>query len=504
MKILSASQIRELDAFTIANEPIESIDLMERASQTFAHWFSEKFDAEAHEIIVFAGPGNNGGDGLAVARLLYFQFYNVKIYWCKISESTSKDFELNLKRLPKRNAVPIVELTKDSPLPNFSDQAIIVDAIFGSGLNRPVEGYWKKLIEHLNELPATIVSIDIPSGLFADRHSSGTSIQADYTLSFELPKLAFLFPENYHSVGQWDFHSIGLDQSFVEKSETLFNFIDLPLVQSILKKRQKYDHKGTFGHALLITGSYGKAGAAVLATRAALRSGAGLVTTHAPKCAYAILQNSIPEAMVSIDTDEFNITVLPKLDPYKAIGIGCGIDNKPLTIKALRDLIHNSKVPVVFDADALNILSENPDLFSQLPKNSILTPHPKEFERLFGSTENDFERNELHRKKASELKIYIVLKGANTCIATPEETCYFNSTGNPGMATGGSGDVLTGLLTGLLAQGYTSKEAAILGVYLHGLAGDIAIRNSQSQESLLAGDLINHFGKAFKIIQHTE
>ncbi len=501
MKILIASQIRALDAFTIANEPIESIDLMERASAVFVHWFSNKFTAEDNEIIIFVGPGNNGGDGLAVARLLYYRFYNVKIYWCKISKTTSKDFEMNLKKLPKRNLVPVVELVKESPLPKLPNQAIVIDAIFGSGLNRPVEGYWATLIEHLNKQSSTIVSIDIPSGFFADRHTAGISIHADYTLSFELPKLAFLFPENSLRVGDWQFQSIGLDKSFIEKFETPFYYTDDYLVKSILKKRKKFDHKGTYGHALLIVGSSGKVGAAVLATKAALRSGAGLVTTHAPKCAYSILQNSIPEAMVSIDSDGYNITVLPKLANYDTIGIGCGIDNKHLTIKVLRDLIYSSMVPVVFDADALNILSENPDLFSQLPKNSILTPHPKEFERLFGSTKNDFERNELQRNKAVELKVIIILKGANTCIATPDGNCYFNATGNPGMATGGSGDVLTGLLIGLLAQGYSSKEAAIFGVYLHGLAGDIAIQNSQSEESLLAGDLIDNFGKAFKMIK---
>lgn len=500
MKILNAGQIRQLDAYTIENEPINSIDLMERAAQTFVRWFTRVFSPDAKDIIIFIGPGNNGGDGLAIARLLYFMYYNIKIYWCKIGENNTEDFEINLSRLPKRNAVEVIQLKTGSPFPSCPNSSVIIDAIFGSGLNRTVEGYWKDLIEHINDQPATIVSVDIPSGLFADRHSSGSSIHADFTFSFELPKLAFLFPENSQSVGNWQFQSIGLDQDFIEKCETPFQLVDHALVQSLFKKRQKFDHKGTYGHALLILGSYGKVGAAVLATKAALRSGAGLVTTHVPKCAYTILQSCVPEAMLSIDENDFNISTLPKLEKYETIGTGCGIDSQPSTVNMLRDLIHTAKVPVVFDADALNILAENPDLFSNLPENSILTPHPKEFERLFGSSENDFERNELQRKKAVEFKIYIVLKGAHTCIATPQGTCFFNSTGNPGMATGGSGDVLTGLLTGLLAQGYSSKDAAILGVYLHGLAGDLAVKDAQSQESLLAGDLIEYFGKAFKTL----
>ncbi len=501
MKILSASQIRELDAFTIENEPIESIDLMERASQVFTNWFSEKFTPEENQILIFVGPGNNGGDGLAVARMLYYKFYDVKIFWCKIGNSTSPDFEKNLKRLPKRNVVPVEEINSNDSLPEIPKKAIIIDAIFGSGLNRPVEGSWAKLIHYLNQQSNTIVSIDIPSGLFADRHTGGVSIYANFTLSFELPKLSFFFPENHQSVGNWDFKSIGLDSNFIEKCKTSFFYSDPAVIKSILKKRKKFDHKGTFGHALLILGSFGKVGAAVLATSAALRSGAGLVTTHAPKCAYSILQSSTPEAMVSIDPEELYISEIPKLDPYKAIGIGCGIDSNQLTIKALKNLIDSSKVPVVFDADALNIISENQEWLSQLPKNSILTPHPKEFERLFGNTQNDFDRNELQRKKATELGVFIILKGAHTSIATPEGNCYFNATGNPGMATGGSGDVLTGLLTSLLAQGYSPEEAAVLGVYLHGLAADIEVQNTQSEESFLAGDLISNFGKAFKKIR---
>ena len=497
MKIFSATQIRKLDAYTIEHEPIKSIDLMERASLTFVDWFTQNFPPETHKISIFVGPGNNGGDGLAIARLLYFQFYAVQIFWCKIGNSVSEDFEINLKRLPKRNAVPLHEISNGDPLPDLSDQTLIIDAIFGSGLNRSVQGFWKDLIHHLNNQKTTIVSVDIPSGLFADQHSSGISIHADFTFSFELPKLAFLFPENNQRVGNWLCKSIGLDQSFIQKTETNNFYADHQLANSILKNRQKFDHKGTYGHALLMAGSQGKIGAAILAVKAALRGGAGLVSIHAPKCAYTILQSAVPEAMVSIDDENNFISKVPGLERFKSIGIGPGIDNNPQTINALKELIKVFNKPIVFDADALNILAQNQDLLAKLPKNSILTPHPKEFERLFGKTENDYDRNNLQRTKAEKLGVFIVLKGAHTCIATPSGDCYFNSTGNPGMATGGSGDVLTGLITSLLAQGYDSKSSSILGVYLHGLAADIALEETQNEESMIASDLINYFGKAF-------
>lgn len=497
MKIFSAEQIRDLDAHTIENEPIASIDLMERAASVFTDWFCEHYPDEDRPVAVFCGIGNNGGDGLAVARLLHRRFYNVTVFWCKISDKTSPDFQANLNRLPIREAVPVITIEKGDDLPELAPDAILIDAIFGSGLNRPVEGYWAKLMEYLNQSSCPIVAIDIPSGLFADQHTDSTTIKAERTLSFQLPKLAFLYPENHQRVGEWACRSIGLAPEFIAQTETSNYYLDQPFICSFLKKRNKYDHKGTYGHALLIMGSYGKVGAALLAARACLRSGAGLTTVHVPKCAFEIVQGQVPEAMLSIDSDDHFFTTLPNLDSYRAIGVGCGLDQQDTTCKALQELLQKSQVPLVIDADALNILGKNQSWQLDLPKNSILTPHPKEFERLFGATANHFERNALQRQKARELGVFIILKGAHTCIASPEGKCYFNSTGNPGMGTGGSGDVLAGFITGLLAQSYTSLEACILGVFLHGLAGDLAAEDV-GQEALIAGDIIHYIGKAFK------
>lgn len=496
MKILQAEQIRELDAYTIKNEPISSIDLMERAALTFIYWFTDRFPDVDQRVHIICGPGNNGGDGLAAARLLHQRFYEVTVYRCRITDHVSDDFAANLERLPGRGDVPVIDIEKDGDLPEIAPGGIVIDAVFGSGLNRPVEGFWAELLRHLNQLPVTRVAIDVPSGLFADQHSTGAVFHAHHTFSFQMPKLAFLFAENQEAAGEWTVGDIGLSREFIERTETPYFLTEEAMVRRMLHHRKKFDHKGVFGHALLIMGSYGKVGAAILAARAALRSGAGLVSVHAPRCAYEILQISVPEAMVSIDRHKFYLSEIPDLESYQAVGVGCGLDKRKTTRDALLELLDKAEQPLVIDADGLNLIGETEGALRKIPKGSILTPHPKEFERLFGKTGNNFEENERQRAMAEELGIYIVLKGGVTCVATPEGDCYFNPTGNPGMATGGSGDVLTGIITGLVAQGYSSLEASVLGVYVHGLAGDLAAADLE-HESLVAGDLIAYLGKAF-------
>jgi ADP-dependent NAD(P)H-hydrate dehydratase / NAD(P)H-hydrate epimerase len=502
MKIFLAPQIRALDQYTIQREPIVSIDLMERAAQVFTHWFIERYPDVKRPIHIFCGPGNNGGDGLAVARLLHQRFYDVSVYLCQISPQTSADFRINRERLPAFDAVSVKEIAAGDVLPALPRRAIAIDAIFGSGLSRPVEGYWGKLLEWLNVQPVARVAIDIPSGLLADAPSTGVVFHADYTLSFEVPKLAFFFPENAEAVGQWAVRSIGLHPEALAATPTDYHYLDEAMAAPLIKTRTKYGHKGTYGHALLIMGSYGKMGAAILASRACLRAGAGLVTAHIPRCGYEIMQISVPEAMVSIDRHQYYLSELPPLEPYTAIAAGCGLDGKKTTRETLLELLQKAARPLVLDADALNILGKNQEWQRLIPAGSILTPHPREFERLFGKTVNSFERNALQRAKAQELGVYILLKGAHTCIATPQGDCYFNATGNPGMATGGSGDVLTGIIAGLLAQGYAPLEAALLGAFVHGLAGDIAAA-ALEHESLIAGDIVQYLGGAFQKLHHT-
>lgn len=470
---------------------------MERAATCFTRWFIQTYPDQQQPVHIICGIGNNAGDGLVAGRLLHHSGYDVTIYTCQISPNRSPDFEANLKRLPGHGAISVYPISKGDALPELPASALIIDALFGSGLNRPVTGYWSDLLLHLNDLKAERVAIDIPSGVYADQPTTGTAFHAHRTFSFELPKLAFLFPENAERVGAWTARSIGLHPKAIAQADTSNFYLTEAIAHNLLRPRAKFSHKGTHGHALLIVGSYGKMGAALLAARGALRSGAGLVSLHVPKTGYNIVQTAVPEAMVSLDEHELQFTEVPDLTPYQAIGTGCGLGQGTLTQKALDQLIGQASQPLVLDADALNILSTQPHLLEALPHQSILTPHPKEFERLFGATPNHFERHKLQVRKARELDVIIVLKGAHTCIALPNGHSYFNSTGNAGMATGGSGDVLAGILTGLLAQGYPPESAALLGVFLHGLAGDYALQQ-ESEESLIAGDLPGALGLAFR------
>lgn len=508
MKIFNTGQIRAWDSYTIEKEPIASIELMNRAAQAFTDWFVGIYDDPKRPVFVFAGTGNNGGDGLAVARLLHWLVYEVKVVVCDFGGQHSPDFEAQLKLLQKD--VDVVALTCADDLKKLNNlknlnNIVLIDALFGSGLSRPLEGEWQQVTGFLNGLPGEIVSIDLPSGLFADKHTPGQAvIKARRTFSFETPKRAFFFPENAERVGEWAYGSIGLHLDYYSGTETPFHYFTKNQAGMLLRPRAKFSHKGTFGHALLITGSYGKMGAAVLAARACLRSGAGLVTVHAPRCGYLVLQTAVPEAMFSGDQRARMWTQAPDTQPFSAVGVGCGIGLSPETATALEKLLLSFAVSaaagmgkgLVLDADALNLLAQNPGWWRTVPRNAILTPHPKEFERLFGASANDFERYDLLRHKAQEHGVFFVLKGAHTAIACPDASCWFNSTGNPGLAIGGAGDVLTGLLTGLLAQGYSPRDAALLGVYLHGLAGDVAAE-AEGQDALTAGDLTAFIPRAW-------
>lgn len=496
MKIYSSEQIKRWDQHTIKHEPITSIDLMERASLAFCQEFMRLFPDKQSSIALFCGPGNNGGDGLAVGRILHFEGYSIQIYICEIGHQFSEDFVKNKERLPQLDTLSISTIRKDDAMPEIGAHQLVIDAIFGTGLNRPVIGYWAQLLNQINQSNQPRVSIDIPSGLPADGIVLGDCIQANYTISFERPKQSFFLSENDRYVGKWSIVEIGLDQAFEQHEKSHYYFSSRSLVQKIKKNRDTFGHKGTYGHALLITGSYGMMGAAQLCTKACLRSGAGLVSNYIPRSGYPILQSTCPEAMTLCDPDNAYITQIPNLKKYKAIGIGPGIGQYPQTQKALVALLEEANQPLVIDADALNFLASEKELLKKIPKNSILTPHPGEFNRLFGKTSNDLEALTLLRNKSIELQTTIILKGAYSRISFPSGEIYFNCTGNPGMATGGSGDVLTGILTGLLAQGYTVAEAALLGVFLHGSAGDIACQE-MGQEAMLASDIIRHLGNAF-------
>ncbi|MEI6900763.1 MAG: NAD(P)H-hydrate dehydratase [Bacteroidota bacterium] len=505
MKILPVEKTGEADRFTIEHEPIADIDLMERAAGACFQWFATNIPPSS-KIKIFCGTGNNGGDGLAFARMLCTAGYKTVVYIAGSESRFSSNALTNFHRAEEIQEITLLFLKEGEDV-NFQieEGEIVIDALFGSGLSRKIEGFYERIILKINESHGVIVSIDVPSGLFCDESMAGFDsppvIMADHTLTFAPPKLAFFFPENEQYVGELHLLEIGIHPAFLELVQVR-NFLILQEdCRKLLRRRNQFAHKGNFGHALLIAGSYGKTGAAVLATRAVIRAGVGLVTTHLPKSGISIIQTCVPEGMVDADEDEHIFTGFSDLSKYSAIGIGPGIGQAIQTQKALKLLIQESHVPLVLDADALNILGENRTWLSFLPKGSILTPHMKEFERVAGKTNNDFDRNRVQCEFSVKYGVYVVLKGAHTAITTPEGHCFFNSTGNPGMATGGSGDTLTGIITALLAQGYPSLESAILGVYLHGLAGDFAASET-GEEALIASDIIDYLGKAFKSLYH--
>lgn len=495
MQILSAAQIHAWDEYTIRHEPISSVDLMERASTACADWLMQH-GYDNRQFSVYCGKGNNGGDGLVIARLLAASGHDVEVYIAEFGHKGTGDFQINLERLHTTDA-HIRFVSEPGHLKPLTAGHIIVDALFGSGLNRKPEGLNQEIIQHLNNSGAEIISIDVPSGMSADQSSKGYDIiRARHTLSFQRYKLAFLVPENESYCGKIHILDIGLHPGFRSEQQRPTLLTDTSLIAALYRPRNNFAHKGSYGHSLIVAGSHGKIGAAVLATRACLHSGTGLCTVHVPGCGYEILQLSAPEAMVLTDTHNNMLTTVPgSLERYTAVGVGPGIGRDEQTAAMLKTLISSSSRPMVIDADAINILADNPEWLSLIPPMSVLTPHPKEFERLFGKTDNDFDRIRLAADKAKAHNLIIILKGHHTLIATPNAD-YFNNTGNAGMASGGTGDTLTGIITALLSQQYPPEHAAVMGVYIHGLAGDLAAKDD-GMEFLLASELIRHLGKAF-------
>ncbi len=492
MKILSADKIREADIYTIEHEPIRDIDLMERAASRCFEWILGHCQRDSF-FWIYAGTGNNGGDGLAIARMLHGSGFRTRVFMADGSVRVSPSCRINIERYTELPGCDIVILKEDKAFQDHRAGVIIIDALFGSGLDRPVTGFPARIIDHINQSGNEVIAIDVPSGLFIDENSTEAGhsiIRARHTLTFAPPKFGFFFPENDCYIGDWHLLDIGLSREFINLTEVKRYCADIELVAPILRNRSKFSHKGDYGHALLVAGSEGKGGAAILAARACLRSGAGLVTVKSSPEIIPVIQAAFPEAMCTRSTD---------YTLYRSIGAGPGMGQTDESAAILKQLIQDAVIPLVVDADALNILSQHKTWLKFLPPGTILTPHPGEFERLAGKWKNDFDRHDKQLEMSFSCQVYIVLKGAHTCITTPDGRAYFNMSGNPGMATAGSGDVLTGIITSLLAQGYTATESCLLGVFLHGLSGDLAAA-SVGEESLIAGDIIHNLGNAFRLI----
>ena len=500
MKIFTAAQIHELDKYTIENEPIASIDLMERAAKALTRAIMDEYSS-LMPVIVFAGPGNNGGDALAVARMLAENNYTVTVYLFNVSGKLSNDCAVNKVRLmDNRRVKNFIEVRQEFDPPVLEEGMLIVDGMFGSGLNKPLAGGFASLVKYINSSPATVVSIDVPSGLMTEDNTYNVRaniIHADLTLTLQHVKLAFLFQENQPYVGRLKVLDIRLSKEGIQKLDANYTMVEENDVRQLIQPRSAFAHKGDMGHALLIAGSYGMGGAAVLAAKACLRSGCGKLTVHSPKKNNMVLQMSVPEAIIQLDREETTFSEPIDTEEYHVVGIGPGIGTSEQTAIAMISQIRRSQCPIVADADALNMLGSHRSWMQQLPKGLILTPHPKELDRMEGNCADSYERLVKASNLAERIQGYVILKGHYSALCMPDGHVIFNSTGNAGMATAGSGDVLTGIITGLLARGYKQAEACLLGMYLHGLAGDIAAKDL-GEESLIASDLIQYLPKAFK------
>lgn len=495
MKILSSAQIKACDEHTIRAERIRSIDLMERAANKCVEWITSNFSKESL-FVVLCGSGNNGGDGFAITRLLHRRGYGVKAFLIK-NNSLSNDCEQNYKQLLQINEDLIGEIEPGRFITDIPGDIVLIDAIFGTGLSRPIAGWLENFIKHINALRNRKISIDIPSGMYADNlpAEGDTIFTASDTLSFQFFKRSFLHPESAPFTGNIHILDIGLSKSYIDSTQTQYTTITRADVDEIYRPRSRFAHKGTYGHTYLAGGHHGKMGAMTLCTRAALRAGAGLVTALIPGCGYEILQTSTPEAMCMVDGD-IALTKLTGWESMSSIAIGPGMGTDAETADALADLLNKCNQPLILDADALNIIASRPDLLTKIPRESIITPHPREFTRLFGYNTNSLVQVDNARFQAMKYGINIILKGHHTAVVDSDGNCKYNMTGNAGMATGGSGDVLTGILAGLMAQGYSARDTAVMGVYLHGLAGDIAASN-KSQESLIASDIVDYIGQSY-------
>lgn len=499
MKILTPQQLREVETQTIEAQDIDLINLMERSAMSILHWLKARLDLTQNHFTIICGIGNNGGDGLALARLLNEEKSNVKVY-LQDNNSYSLDNLTNQKRL--KNAKINVERFTDETKFEFLPYTIIVDCIFGYGLTRPIDEEWKSVINQVNAAQNTVISVDVPSGLFCNQINQENDIvvKSEITLTFQTPKLGLLLSDNQEYVKDFEILDISLDTQSIQNQKSKYFYLSNEFIPHFHKARSKFSHKGNYGHALIIGGSHGKIGANILASKSILKSGAGLVTSYIPKCGYEIIQTSFPEAMVLTDFSEDKITQFPTIEKFNAIAIGLGMGTDEKTLRAFEQFLNETDLKektFVLDADAINLLAQNNELIKKLSQYTILTPHIGELKRLIGEWKDDYERIEKTKEFSQKYKLIVISKSAHTAIFSPDGEVYFNSTGNPGMATAGSGDVLTGIITAQIAKGFEALDAALFGVYLHGLAGDLA-KEHLGEESLIASDIINYIPLAYK------
>lgn len=494
--------MHEWDAYTIEHEPISSLDLMERAATAVAQVIMSRWPTDK-PVVAFVGPGNNGGDALVVARVLAANGYKVNTYLFNTGEHLSADCRKNKQRAADMPGVNLTEVTTRFDPPVLTDEHLVIDGLFGTGLSRPLTGGFAVLVNFINASPATVLSIDLPSGLYGEgcpSENAGPIVRADITLTFQRPKLCCYLADSQLYLGKVEVLNIGLLPSGAEAVNTPYLLTEKADVRKLLRVRPPFAHKGTFGHALLIAGSFGMAGSALLAARSCLRGGVGKLTVHTPFQNVCPLQIGIPEAVLHLDDDDKIFTRPVPTAQFSAVALGPGLGAENATMSAVVEQISHTPKPLVIDADGLNILASHSGWIERVPAGTILTPHPLELSRLCGCSMNSADLLDHAQKLAARQNVYVVLKGHNTAVCVPNGRVFINPTGNSGMATAGCGDVLTGLLLSLLGQGYEPQEACVLGVYLHGLAGDLALA-AKSSEGLIASDLIDFLPQAFHVLR---
>lgn len=502
MKIFNTENIRKIDRITIEEEGVSSQELIRRVAEGVAGEIIGRWSPST-PVVIFAGSGNNGADALVVGRLLLEAgFYPRILLFNFKGNSLSRDCDMAKRELLATGYNGLMEIIDRAELPSLTPDHLVFDGLFGSGLRDPLEGGFMMLARNISESGATVISIDVPSGMFGEwnaRVIGRNVVHATLTMAIQFPRLSFFLGDNAELVGKWKVIDIGLSNRAIMETPTKYFYVERDEVRAVLKPRKPFSSKSDYGHALLFAGCYGMAGAAVMAARGALRSGVGKLTVHSARAAFPVIQSQVPEALFSADRHENVISDMSARFNCSAIGVGPGIGTNDATRGAFETLVKSYKRPLVIDADALNAIAKNQTILDHIAPGSILTPHAGEFDRIFGTQTSDEGRLLKAVEVSHRYKLLIVLKGRYTAIVRPDGKVFFNSSGTPAMATAGSGDVLTGIITSLLAQGYKPETASVAGVYIHGLAGEMAAE-TQGEYGTTAMDIASCVGRAVKAI----
>jgi len=499
MKLFTLEDILGIERQTLTQENTKFHDLVERVGNAAANEIASHWRPSVRTVI-FAGPGNDGAYALMTASSLLERGYVPHIYLFNIGGNSLNDECRRCRDIlrAKYSSDVLEEVVTKFNIPELGVSDLVIDGLFGPELRQPLTGGFMSLVRYINESGATVVSLDMPSGMCGDWNhnvSARNVVKADVTLALQYPRLPFFFADFAGLAGQWRVLDIGYSREAAENRQSSFYLIEDDEVRSLLKPREPFSNKSDYGSACLVAGSYGMVGASVLACMGALRAGAGKVTVYGPQCSFSVVQTAAPEAMFMSDKSHHEISDITLPDTFSAIGVGPGIGTSEATVDALDSFIKRYRSPLVLDADALNCIALRPALLNHIPVLSVITPHAGEFDRLFGKQSSHEARLLKAVEVSRKYNLLILLKGHYTTLVRPDGKIYINSSGSPAMATPGSGDVLTGVLTAFMAQGYKPEVAALIAAFVHGRAGELASLR-HGQYGVIASDIVNCIGEA--------